>query len=306
MRVKLLYFLSIASFALAILSACAPPALSANRYALVIGISDYVNAVNNDAYVNFDDLAYPAQDAIAVAELLESKGWVIDDHLVDHTATKVNIARGIEQFFGDIPPESTALIYFSGHGAFEEDSAGEDSPILLPSDFDDDAWSPTISPGDLSAWISSYIPTKKVIVIIDACYSGGFVAPYDSRDVIGSPYNPRGGTTNTVSALAALGAFGESLSLNAAATGTTEPLVIAAAGSQEESWETDTLGHGVFTYYLLESAEEGDYNSDGYVSCTEAYTYAARRIDDRWNDSYSSRYGFYPHISGGFRDFILF
>ncbi|MFZ3109585.1 MAG: hypothetical protein WA234_02690, partial [Rectinemataceae bacterium] len=136
-------------------------------------------------------------------------------------------------------------------------------------------------------------------------YSGGFVSSRESSDVIPQSYIPYG-TNLSVSALAALGQFGDLLAANAAEKGSLAPIVISAAGNSELSYETSALGNGVFTYYLLEAATGGDTNHDGFVTCTEAYTYAAKAIDANWNRISSSSDAFYPHISGGLRDLVLF
>ena len=80
-----------------------------------------------------------------------------------------------------------------------------------------------------------------------------------------------------------------------------EAIVIAAAGEQEDTYETDTLGHGIFTYYLLNSPREADGNGDGFVTVGECVDYAATMIEAWWDSP-----SFVPRISGGPVDFVLF
>ena len=82
--------------------------------------------------------------------------------------------------------------------------------------------------------------------------------------------------------------------------------MLAAAGEQEFSWESLSFQHGVFTYFLLESATSGDRNSDGFVTVSEAYDYVRRSIDDRWNATSFYDERFAPHLSGGPVDYVLF
>ncbi|HPW47230.1 MAG TPA: hypothetical protein PLJ56_05335, partial [Rectinema sp.] len=85
--------------------------------------------------------------------------------------------------------------------------------------------------------------------------------------------------------------------------------VISAAGRNEESWEYSENGgggYGIFTHYFLQAAEtsqdgsmKGDFDSDGTLSCIEAYDYAKKALEKEWRTTQL------PHISGGLRDFAL-
>ncbi|TXT43355.1 MAG: hypothetical protein FD137_1861 [Spirochaetes bacterium] len=146
---------------------------------------------------------------------------------------------------------------------------------------------------------------------MDACFSGGFITNNESLDAIHPEYVTGFSPSTYVSPLRAFADIGELLGKNAETQGRTAPIVLAAAGSAEYSYE-DTyhqgleleLRNGVFTYFLLESAQRGDRNGDGFVTTTEAYTYAARAIDRYWNSYGGSN--FHPHISGGLKDLVLF
>ena len=84
--------------------------------------------------------------------------------------------------------------------------------------------------------------------------------------------------------------------------------------------ESDSLMNGVFTYYLLQAATFGDVNNDGYVTITEAYSFAKSKVKNVWDAQYSNNtdywetfyntYGyvpdFLPHISGGTGDLVLY
>ena len=109
--------------------------------------------------------------------------------------------------------------------------------------------------------------------------------------------------TRIGTSLSALTRFAELLRRNAAASGKPEPIILSAAGSAELSWESGIYGHGIFTYYLLESAESGDKDMDGNVTVSEAYAYAESAIQSEWNPRHTA---FLPHLSAGSRDIVLF
>lgn len=104
----------------------------------------------------------------------------------------------------------------------------------------------------------------------------------------------------------ALSNFGSLLVANASASGAKTPIVLSAAGTNESSYDgTVAMQHGVFTYYLLQAATNGDGNGDGVVTTTEAYAYTFAAIKAQW-DSDPYVIAFLPHISGGTRDLVLF
>ncbi len=280
--------------------------ITAPRYALVYGVSAYPFAP--------DQLSYPSIDAADMKAVLAGSGYQVLSRM-DLDASSTNIVADIQSLSG-VPSNATVLVYFSGHGTL--DSNG--TTYFIPADgidssgaFVRSAW---MDPARLSKALA-VLPIKNIIVILDTCYSGGFVQAGSSSDSAPQNYGPNdGGVTPDVFS-AAMGKFGVLLAANAGETGKAAPIVISAAGSRELSYETASLANGVFTHYLLESARNGDDNGDGYVTTTEAYAYSSKAIQSKWNAIYSDYYtsgslnepifmDFLPHISGGVRDLVLF
>ncbi len=282
---------------------------SGTKYAVVVGINDYT-----DSRVN--DLSYCVADADSMKETLEASGWTV--YLItNQDATKVKI----EEAIAAVPSGTTTfLFYYSGHGSIDS----SDDAYIVPSDFDGSTYASMISATEFSGWLDAVTATNK-LVILDSCYSGGFVDSGDSVDSITDVEVQRGPSTSTSistsSALDMFFRFGELLAQNAAAASSdvsTAPLVISAAGWAEESQEDYPQGdprnrginHGYFTYYFLQSAEtnsdgrmKGDSDGDNVLSCIEAYNYAKTKITADSNISENEI--FIPHISGGLRDFAL-
>jgi hypothetical protein len=297
-RIAGLLFASIAALGLA--SCSQEVKITAPRYALLFGIG---------AYAQGNDLGgVPQADADAMKTLLSSEGWSVSENN-DANATKAKIFEDIDLLAATVSPEATVLLYYSGHG----DSEGS-TQYIIPIDA-----IPTSGNISISGFISTEelaqalakLPTRNVIVILDSCYSGGFVAQESSIDAAPQKAADLYGGAVPSALNTAVQNFGDLLYMNSRAVGKS-PIVISAAGSAEKSWQdsdyqgyTSIYNHGIFTYYLLESARLGDSNGDGLVTTTEAYTYAASMINANWNSS-GSKDPFYPHISGGVRDLVLF
>lgn len=61
-------------------------------------------------------------------------------------------------------------------------------------------------------------------------------------------------------------------------------VILTASGANEVSEENDNLGHGVFTYYLLEGLRgSADTDQDGLITVDEVYRYVSRRVPEATN-----------------------
>ena len=109
--------------------------------------------------------------------------------LLDGDATQAGIRNGLAGLAGRSGPDSTVLIYFSGHGGRIESGphAGE---YLLPVDTtypgDVELAGTAISGDEFTAALKA-IKARKVLVIFDCCHAGGVGQP---RDLIAAPVTP--------------------------------------------------------------------------------------------------------------------
>jgi uncharacterized caspase-like protein len=311
---KIAWALAAATILLA--AGCSAGTITAPRYVLSYGISDYPAASSH--------LTAPEVDAQALNDLLVSEGYVSRDVLKNSAATKANIRADI-QGLSSVESDAIVVIFFSGHGTYvaEGELTGYQGTYIDPYDavdvngyVMDSTAANMISPAELSDWLS-LAGTRNVILILNTCYSGGFVDPGSSIDLAPQNYGPfDGGTAPAFGILSALGSIGDLISKNSRDSGKPGPIVISASGSEESTYELTSAfdGHGIFPFYILRAADSGDANSDGFVTATEAYEYAVKKIKSDWNyfeqfyyDEESDQYyDFMPHISGGARDLVLF
>jgi uncharacterized caspase-like protein len=109
------------------------------------------------------------------------------------------------------------------------------------------------------AEIFGRIEAKKIAFFIDACYSGS---------IGGRTFAKTGIRAGNIS-----GGF-----LDAMANGEGR-IIITASSANEVSLEETSLGHGVFTYYLLEGLDgRGDLDGDHMITLDELYGYLYDRV----------------------------
>jgi len=230
-----------------------------NAYALIIGISNYKDP-------NIRKLKYTRADAEGINKILSDPKKVgLNPEkikiLLDENATLFNIKNAITDWlYKNANRDSYVLIYFAGHGGLEEDKLGTETDnwakYLLPFDtVKDNLYASALSNREFNDLLHS-IKSRKLVIFMDSCYSGG-VSDGKARDVdvkiTDDPYKKLG--------------EGEGR------------LVIAASQPNQQSFENDGLGHGVFTYHLIEALSgAADYDKDGVVTAMEVYKYLAENV----------------------------
>ena len=287
---------------LLVLAGCTINPTPPDRYALVYGVSDYAGIAN--------DLNYTDDDAVAVAQVLEDKGYTVYRRISGGAPppTKSRLETDFNTIVPNIKKNDVLLVYFSGHGGQltgsvdqnEDQFADEEAEFLYLSDGTNDSF---LTDNELHTLLSQSGVIKKV-VIIDACNSGGFIGQEYDYDALNPAYSSSdeyntGIISNTLRAF-----FSPK-------TGDIPPssaIVISAAGEQEVSWESGAYGHGIFTYALLNAFTDSDNNRDGYIDTGELYYYACEFIEVFWNSIApgDEEFQYMPHISGGPVDYILF
>ncbi|MFW5769023.1 MAG: caspase family protein [Spirochaetota bacterium] len=266
------------------------------------------------------DLTYTDDDGRAMRDLFvakygssnvifrESAGNPGDD------ATRARLEQDLQDAANLVGPGDNFVFYFSGHGGQTDslpesrEGPGSDSldELIFFQDAAFDSGTDTWTAGALSEEellaLLQPIPTSRKFVIIDACNSGGFVGT--SADVDGTSqdydsYSVTDGLARSIELYIRYPEIGSSdLPYN-------EAIVLSAAGEREFSYESGTIGHGVFTYFFLDTPTRGDLNGDGAVTIDEAFRYTSDRIDEQWN-TYLPSDQFHPHVSGGPVNYVLF
>jgi uncharacterized caspase-like protein len=158
------------------------------------------------------------------------------------------------------------LIYYAGLGAPEADTATKEKDglvkYLLPRNVQPDTLKTTAFPMDEVQRILGRIAAERVVLLLDTSYSG--LAG-------GRSFAPSNAKPRTLSV-----GFLERLAQGRGR------LVMTASGANEVALEPADLGHGLFTYYVLEGLSgKADRNGDGVVTVSELYPYVEDQVERR-------------------------
>jgi hypothetical protein len=223
----------------------AGPITGGQKWALLVGISDYSDTAG------YGDLSYCHKDALDMRNLLISNGWM-SSHikvLLNESATQANMVAGI-QWLTQNAARGTALFYYSGHGSFFPDKWSvfnndeSNDQCIIPYDANVAQYSNLIFDDQMAQYLSG-CKASKTVMILDCCYAAGFIDE--------------------------CGAEGR--------------LIMTAADVHQMSYEGYSkhipIENGVYTHCMLEAMTgAGDYDGNGVVSLEEAGIYAAIYLQD--------------------------
>jgi uncharacterized caspase-like protein len=218
-----------------------PSGAPGQRWALIVGIGNFTDQ-------NIEPLKYTANDAQSFMDaLLDPKiGGFKADHvhsLLNDQATTKNIKMQLNWLARSAGPEDVVVVYVATHGSSRDlDTVGVNYIIThdteIGANIDPDSLYATALPMvDISNAIATRVKAQKAAIFLDTCYSGN--AAVQEK-------------------LIAPGIKNASLSPDAIAhiTQGSGRMVFAAAGTDQESLESDTLKHGFFTYYLVQALQQ--------------------------------------------------
>jgi hypothetical protein len=229
-------------------------------WAVVIGISRYQNVTG---------LRYADADALAFYDYLVEQNQVPRAQVTlllneEATLQRLKDVLGVE-LKQKARKQDMVIIFYAGHGAPEPDQSSLDGDglekYLLPHDADPRRLYSTALPMAEIAKILSRFSAERVVMLQDTCFSGS--------TGIGS---------RTIDTVAFRASISEAyLNRLAHAKGR---VILAASEANEVSIERDDLGHGVFTYYLLEALRHGDVDGDGLITTNEVFRYLSEKVPE--------------------------
>lgn len=228
-------------------------------WAVVVGISQY-KAVQSLRYADKDALAFYDYLTQHIGVPKEQITLLLNDH-----ATLMSLKRTLgTELKRKAGEKDTVIVYYAGHGAPEADaSAGDDDGLekyIVPYDADPRDLYTTALPMREIETIFQRLTPERIIFISDSCYSGA--------------------TAGRTFATASRRAIVSENFLTRLSKGKGR-VVLTASKASEVSEEREDLGHGVFTYYLLEGLKgKADADKDGIVTVDEAYAYVSKKVPE--------------------------
>jgi helicase len=172
--------------------------------------------------------------------------------LTDEQATVSAIRDRFEQL-ATCNADDVVVIAFSGHGT--------ETHELVTHDTDPrDLAGTTIPLTTLGEWCSR-IPSRRLLIVLDCCFSGGMGAKALEVEGVPRDFQSVDGKLNQI------GGAGR--------------VVLTASGPTQRAWESARLGHGFLTLHLLEALQGPEEIREGdQVAVLRVLDYVVRRVVD--------------------------
>ncbi|MGD8280808.1 MAG: caspase family protein [Gemmatimonadota bacterium] len=157
------------------LVAFGPAQVAPTHWAVVIGISDYINFDD----VEGGDLPGAEHDARSIRDLLVMKWHVPEENirlLLNRDATRAAIEESITGWLaGNARAGDQVTIFFAGHGSQMWDESGDEDDgldeTIAPADVLANSTEYDISDDTFNEWLGM-LPTTNIVVALDNCNSG--------------------------------------------------------------------------------------------------------------------------------------
>ncbi|MBN1187987.1 MAG: caspase family protein [Bacteroidales bacterium] len=252
---------------------------SSNLYMLIIGINQYKKPQLQ--------LNYALADAMAYKSMIEENSKLLfkttDIRFIkDEEASRERIIREFNLLQEIVKPEDVFVFYYAGHGVMSESEVPEF--YIIPYDviklYDpDELAEKAISASELKSF-SQKLSAQKQVYLFDACQSGGLSETLASRGA----------------------AEERAIAQLARSTGT---FWLTATNSDQFASEFKDLGHGLFTYAILQglNGEADGKNNDRKITVKELSSYLDDKIPEL-SMKYRGAYQ-YPNVYGWGMDFPL-
>jgi hypothetical protein len=215
------------------------------------------------------DLAVTVQDATSLADLLRDPARCAfppgQVHLLTESeATRANVLSVLDTLAQSVGPNSTAIVYFSGHGYRVELPGQPTMSFLLTYGYEvNNLPNMAISSAEFTAKLRA-IRAKKLLVLLDCCHAGS----------IAQPKAP--GVTLIKSPLP--------LQTEAVLAEGSGRVVLASSRGDELSYTSTPYSH--FTLALLEALSgAGAAEKDGYARVLDVALYVGRMVPNRTGDN---------------------
>lgn len=219
-----------------------------NKYALLVGVSQYTSAGLRSLERVLDDVA-----ALAALLLHEEVG-AFKHVLILENPDRQELEEALETLCRECDRDDLLLFYYSGHGV--KDDYGK-LHLTNRNTTKDGHGNLRKASATSASWVQDIFKdcrSKRQVIILDCCWSGAIASDWKMKD------------DGSVAVDQDLGGKGLA--------------ILTSSTSTQYSFESDEDGRSIYTRELIEGLRTGkaDQNNDGWIQVDELHEYAAEQL----------------------------
>ncbi|MBD2336064.1 caspase family protein [Calothrix sp. FACHB-156] len=237
----------------------------AKLWVLLVGVNEYQDS-------GLPSLRYPSVDCQGLKEALvkatqgfPNKEIIIHNDFTAQPPTLETIRACLRQIVSQTQSQDSILLYFSGHGMLEPNT--QQAVLCLADTRRDNLLATGLGLQELLQMLES-TPANQQIICLDTCHSGDF------KLIGGNSGSARDGNMSN-NLFDSAPTLVKVLQQRAAKSKGFCALLSCDQGQQ--SWEFPELGHGLFTYYLMQGLLGEAADSKGVIEADGLYKYVYRQ-----------------------------
>jgi len=234
----------------------------AKIWLLLVGVNEYQDP-------NLPSLRYPALDCQGLGEAMKkatqgfpNKEVIIHNDFAAQPPTLGIIRSSLQRIVSQARSQDSIVLYFSGHGMLEPNN--QQAVLCMADTRQDDLLATGLALHELLQMLGNS-PTNQQLICLDTCHSGDMrlIGGGSARSAIDTPLkNPAPQVMEVLRQRAA-----QSKGFCA----------LLSCDQGQQSWEFPELGHGVFTYYLMQGLLGAAADSSGVIEADGLYKYVYRQ-----------------------------
>jgi uncharacterized caspase-like protein len=235
---------------------------------LLVGVNEYQDS-------GLPSLRYPSVDCQGLGEALAkaTQGFPNKEVIIHHDfaaqlPTLESIHQSLEKIVSQTQPQDSILLYFSGHGMLEDKS--QQAVLCFRDTRTNDLLKTGLALPELLQMLGNS-PSHQQMLCLDTCHSG-------DMNLLKANGNARDAAILETTNLEIANPAPQMMDvLRERASKSKGFCALLSCDRGQKSWEFPELGHGVFTYYLMQGLLGEAADRDGVIEADGLYKYVYRQ-----------------------------
>lgn len=238
---------------------------------ILVGVNKYTDKLLSPLRYAAIDCQGLANTLVGTGDYFQKLDLQIHHDFVKEVPTLANIHVSLQNMVTGAQAADTILFYFSGHGILGQNN---NAYLCLQDTQINDLETTALSVSEVLNLLAT-CPAKNQLIWLDACHSGGMSLSSKTRNNENGKFDNINNTNpNSIINQNTENFTPQLVNVLQQRAATSQGFyALLSCDNYQQSWEFNELGHGVFTYYLMQGLRGAAANSQGLITADRLYRY---------------------------------